>query len=60
MRMNVFITTSQKNMYLAYPAIASLFEHNQDSEVFLYLASEDLSERDIAEELKLAERYGAV
>lgn len=57
-RMNVFITTSKKNLYLAYPAIASLFENNQDSEVFLYIASEDLTVEDIIAESKLASEYG--
>lgn len=57
-RMNVFITTSKKNLYLAYPAIVSLFENNQDSEVFLYVASEDLTEEDMSEERKQASGYG--
>lgn len=57
-RMNVFITTSKKNLYLAYPAIISLFEQNQDSEVFLYIASEDLVQEDIAAESEQASRYG--
>lgn len=57
-RMNVFITTSKKSLYLAYPAIISLFEHNQDSEVFLYIASEDLVQEDIAAESAQASRYG--
>jgi lipopolysaccharide biosynthesis glycosyltransferase len=57
-RMNIFITTSKKNLYLAYPAIISLFEHNQASEVFLYLASEDLTEGDLAAEKEQAERFG--
>ena len=57
-RLNVFMTTSKKNLYLAYPAIASLFVHNQDSEIFLYLASEDLVEQDMTAETELAERYG--
>ncbi|MGN0278016.1 MAG: glycosyltransferase family 8 protein [Lachnospiraceae bacterium] len=57
-RMNVFITTSRKNLYLAYPAIASLFENNQDSEVFLYIASEDLTEADISAEKELASKCG--
>jgi lipopolysaccharide biosynthesis glycosyltransferase len=56
--MNIFITTSKKNLYLAYPSIASLFEHNQDSEIFLYMASEDLTEQDITAENELASRYG--
>lgn len=57
-RINVFITTSKKSLYLAYPAIASLFEHNQDSEVFLYIASEDLVQEDIAAESRQASQYG--
>ncbi len=42
----------------AYPVICSLFEQNQDSEVYLYLVSEDLEEEDICEEQKLAKKYG--
>lgn len=57
-RMNVFITTSKKSLYLAYPAIVSLFEHNQDSEVFLYIASEDLIQEDIAAENEQASQFG--
>lgn len=57
-RMNVFITTSKKNLHLAYPAIASLFEHNQDSEIYLYIASEDLTQEDITAENEIAFEYG--
>lgn len=57
-RMNVYLTTAKKVLMFAYPTILSLFEHNQDSEIYLYLVSENLEEQDIIEEQKLAEKYG--
>lgn len=57
-RMNIYLTTAKKVWPFAYPMILSLFEQNQDSEVYLYLVSEDLEMQDIAEEQKLAEKYG--
>ncbi|MCM1251814.1 MAG: hypothetical protein NC321_03265 [Clostridium sp.] len=57
-RMNVYLTTAKRVLYYAYPVIWSLFEKNQDSEIYLYLVSENLEESDIIEEKKLAERYG--
>ncbi|MFR3658748.1 MAG: glycosyltransferase family 8 protein [Eisenbergiella sp.] len=56
--MNVYLTTSKKSLFYAYPAIHSFFKENQDSEVYLYIVSEDLEEADIVEEQKLADRYG--
>lgn len=56
--MNVYLTTAKKVLMYAYPLILSLFEENQDSEIYLYLVSEDLEEQDITEERKLAEKYG--
>ena len=58
-RMNVYLTTAKRVLGYAYPMVYSLFEQNQDSEVYLYLASEDLAETDILEEKKLADKYGA-
>lgn len=57
-RMNIYLTTAKKVLLFAYPTILSLFEQNQDSEIYLYLVSEDLEMRDITEEQKLAEKYG--
>lgn len=57
-RMNVYITTSKKHLAYAYVAIYSLFENNRDSEVYLYMVSEDLQERDLAHELELARSFG--
>lgn len=57
-RMNVYLTTAKRVLMYAYPMIVSLFEQNQDSEVYLYLVSENLEESDIVEEKKLAESYG--
>lgn len=57
-RMNVYLTTAKRVFFYAYPVICSLFEKNQDSEVYLYLVSENLEEADIEEEKKLAESYG--
>lgn len=57
-RMNVYLTTAKRVLIYSYPAIASLFENNQDSEIYLYIVSENLVESDIQEELKLAEAYG--
>ena len=57
-RMNVYLTTAKKVLLYAYPMIYSLFEENQDSEVYLYLVSENLVEDDIREEQNLAESYG--
>lgn len=56
--MNVYLTTAKRAVIYAYPAILSLFEHNQASEIYLYIVSEDLEEADIKEELKLAQQYG--
>lgn len=58
MRMNVYLTTAQKVIKYAYPTIKSLFVNNTDSEIYLYLVSEDLELADIQHELKLAEQYG--
>lgn len=57
-RMNVYLTTAKRVIMFAYPTIVSLFENNQDSEIYLYIVSENLEESDIQEELKLAETYG--
>ena len=57
-RMNVYLTTARKNYKYAYVAIKSLFEKNQNSEVYLYIVSEDLEESDLTHEYELAERYG--
>lgn len=57
-RMNVFLTTSKKSVRYAYPAIVSLFEHNQDSEIYLYIASEDLTDGDICAERQTAQKFG--
>lgn len=58
-RMNVYLTTAKRVLIYAYPMINSLFEENQDSEVYLYLVSEDLEETDIQEEKRLADSYSA-
>lgn len=58
MRMNVYLTTGKKNYKYAYVAIESLFEENKSSEIYLYIVSEDLEEKDLAYEIELAERYG--
>lgn len=58
MRMNVYLTTGKKNYKYAYVAIESLFEQNENSEIYLYIVSEDLEEKDLEYEIKLAERYG--
>ena len=57
-RMNVYLTTAKRVIMYAYPTIISLFENNQDSEIYLYIVSENLEETDIPAELKLAEEYG--
>lgn len=57
-RMNVYITTSRKNLSYAYVAIYSLFKNNVDSEVFLYIVSEDLQGQDLLNEYKAAEKFG--
>lgn len=57
-RMNIFLTTSKGSIRYAYPAIISLFECNQDSEIYLYIASEDLTEEDIPVERQMAQKYG--
>lgn len=56
-RMNVYLTTAKRVLMYAYPVIVSLFEQNADSEVYLYLVSEDLQEDDIQQEQKVAEKY---
>lgn len=57
-RMNVYLTTAKRVLKYAYPVIFSLFEQNADSQVYLYLVSEDLEETDINAERELAESYG--
>lgn len=57
-RMNVYLTTGRKNYKYAYVAIRSLFEQNRDSEIYLYIVSEDLEESDLKYEMELAETYG--
>lgn len=57
-RMNVYLTTGKKNYKYAYVAIRSLFEKNQNSEVYLYIVSEDLEDADLLYENELAEEYG--
>lgn len=57
-RMNVYITTSKKNLKYAYVAIKSLLEKNMDSEVYLYIVSEDLEENDVINERNLADKLG--
>ncbi len=52
------MTTAKRVLLYAYPMIWSLFEQNQDSEIYLYLVSEDLEETDILKEQKLACQYG--
>lgn len=58
MRMNVYLTTGKKNYKYAYVAIKSLFEQNRDSEIYLYIVSEDLEESDLNYEYELAKQYG--
>lgn len=58
MRMNVYLTTAKKVLLYAYPTILSLFENNQDSEIYLYLVSEDLTDEDIVKERALADKFG--
>lgn len=56
-RMNIYITTGKKNLKYAYVAIKSLFVNNQNSEIYLYVVSEDLTVEDMKYEKKLADRY---
>lgn len=57
-RMNIFLTTSKQSIRYAYPAIVSLFKCNRDSEIYLYVASEDLTEGDIPAEMQVAQECG--
>lgn len=57
-RMNVYLTTGKKNYKYAYVAIKSLFEKNQNAEIYLYIVSEDLEDADLLYENELAEEYG--
>ncbi len=57
-RMNVYLTTGKKNYKYAYVAIKSLFEKNQNSEIYLYIVSEDLEDSDLLYENELARIYG--
>lgn len=57
-RMNIYLTTAKRVVKYAYPVIRSLFEQNADSEVYLYLVSENLEEDDVRIEQELAESYG--
>lgn len=56
--MNVYLTTGRKNYKYAYVAIKSLFEENQNSEIYLYIVSEDLEDSDLTYEKELAWKYG--
>lgn len=56
--MNVYLTTGRKNYKYAYVAIRSLFEKNQNSEIYLYIVSEDLEDADLKYEHDLARQYG--
>lgn len=58
MRMNVYLTTGKKNYKYAYVAIRSLFERNRNSEIYLYIVSEDLEDSDLYYENELARQYG--
>lgn len=57
-RMNIYLTTAKRVIKYAYPVIRSLFEQNADSEIYLYLVSENLEEDDVRIERELAESYG--
>lgn len=57
-RMNIYLTAGKRSFFYCYPAIKSLFVENQDSEIYLYIVSEDLEESDICNEKKLAAEYG--
>ena len=57
-RMNIYLTTAKRVVKYAYPVIRSLFEQNADSEVYLYLVSENLEEDDVRIERELAESFG--
>lgn len=57
-RMNVYLTSGKRNFFYCYPAIKSLFIENQDSEIYLYIVSEDLEDGDICPEQELAQEYG--
>lgn len=57
-RMNVYITTSKRHLAYAYVSIYSLFENNKDSEVYLYIVSEDIQDQDLKNEYKVAEAFG--
>lgn len=57
-RMNVYLTTAKRVYKYAYPVIRSLFEQNTDSQVYLYLVSENLEDADVTRERELAESYG--
>lgn len=57
-RMNVYLTTSKRSLFYCYPAIKSLFVENRDSEIYLYIVSEDLEEQDIENERRVALEYG--
>lgn len=57
-RMNIYLTAGKKSFFYCYPAIKSLFAENQDSEIYLYIVSEDLEESDIHYEQELAQKYG--
>ena len=54
----MYLTTGRKNYKYAYVAIKSLFEKNRNSEIYLYIVSEDLEESDLKYEYALAEQYG--
>lgn len=57
-RMNVYLTTAKRVFQYAYPVIRSLFEQNMDSEVYLYLVSENLEDADVIKERELAKACG--
>ena len=56
--MNAYITTSKKHLAYAYVSICSLFENNCDSEVYLYIVSEDIQREDLTNEYAVADKFG--
>lgn len=57
-RMNVYITTSKRHLAYAYVSIYSLFQNNCDSEIYLYIVSEDITDEDLINEYLIANKYG--
>ena len=58
--MNVAVALDQKYFYYTYVMLYSFFENNPESEVHAYIFHSDLSEENLSEYTRLADRFCGV